>query len=197
MNLAYGRVSTIEQNEQRQTQAFLNAGIEQRFIFIDKCSGKNTERPELQKCLNTLRTGDTLYITELSRLARSTKDLFELLSFFEQNGVNLKALDNSADTTTPQGRLFFGIMAVFAQFERELILERQRQGIELAKQKGLYKGRKKLTMPLENMLDELNVGFGIINKSQFCKKYNISRSSFYKYFGYDKSTKHYYFKTIF
>lgn len=140
MLVGYSRVSTVEQNEARQLEKLKELGCEK--IYIDKCSGKNTNRPEFNKMMDYVREGDVVYVTEWSRLSRSTMDLLTTLNSLENKGVIVKSIKENFDTSTPQGKLILTVFAAISQFERELILQRQAEGIEIAKQQGKYKGRK-------------------------------------------------------
>ena len=150
MVVAYVRVSTTEQSEGRQMEALKELGIEK--YFIEKVSGKNIARAEFQKMMDFLREGDTLYVTEWSRLSRSTSDLLHTIKILEQKGVKVVSLKENFDTSSAQGKLVLTIFAALAEFEREMILERQREGIALARQAGKYKGRRE--KELENF-DEI------------------------------------------
>ncbi len=143
--VAYVRVSTAEQNEARQREALAVQGIDK--WFIEKASGKNTNRPEFQKMLDWVREGDTIYIHDLSRIARSTKDLLELLDVLREKGVSLVSDKESIDTSTATGKLLVTMVAAINEFERANLLERQREGIAIAKRDGKYKGRKAVTVP--------------------------------------------------
>ena len=141
MKVAYVRVSTIEQNEARQIEALEKHGIEK--WFTEKVSGKNTtDRPELNNMIDFVREGDTVYIHDFSRLARSTKDLLEIVEKLTAKGVHLVSNKENVDSSTPAGKLMLTMIGAIAQFERENMLERQREGIQIAKRNGAYKGRK-------------------------------------------------------
>ena len=140
MKVGYSRVSTVEQNEARQLEKLKELGCEK--IYIDKCSGKNTNRPEFNKMIDYVREGDTVYVTEWSRLSRSTMDLLTTLNRLEEKGVVVKSVKENFDTSTPQGKLILTVFAAISQFEREIILQRQAEGINIAKQQGKYKGRQ-------------------------------------------------------
>ena len=142
---AYVRVSTAEQNEARQREALAVRGIDK--WFIEKASGKNTDRPEFQKMLDWVREGDTIYIHDLSRIARSTKDLLDLLDVLREKGVALVSGKESIDTSTATGKLLVTMVAAINEFERANLLERQKEGIAIAKREGKYKGRKAVTVP--------------------------------------------------
>ena len=146
MKIGYVRVSTVEQHEERQVVELQEkVGIER--TFIDKLSGKNTERPELQKMIDFAREGDTIYVSEFSRLARSTKDLLDIVQKLKDKGVQVVSLKENFDTTTPAGELAMTLFAAIATFERKIMLERQKEGIALAKARGVYRGRKQKPKP--------------------------------------------------
>lgn len=140
-NLAYVRVSTVEQNEERQIE-----GLSKRYQidkwFTEKKSGKNTDRPELQKMLDYMRKGDTIYIWDFSRISRSTKDLLALIEDFQAKGVNLVSAKENLDTTTPTGKLMVTMIAAINEFERTNLLERQAEGIAIAKREGKFRKKE-------------------------------------------------------
>ena len=144
-SVAYVRVSTVDQNDERQREALGKYKIDK--WFCEKASGKNADRPQLQAMLDYIRDGDTVYVSEFSRLGRSTSDLLEIVKKIEEKGARLTSLKETFDTSTPTGRLQLTMLAAIAQFEREMILERQKEGIEIAKREGKYKGRKKIVVP--------------------------------------------------
>ncbi len=145
--VGYARVSTIEQNEARQIKLLKSYGCEK--IFLDKVSGKTTDRPQLQAMFDYVREGDTVIVSEYSRLARSTKDLLEIIQDLQKGNVTVKSDKENLDTSTPQGKLMLTIFAGLAEFEREIMLQRQREGIAIAKAKGKYKGRTPVKKPKE------------------------------------------------
>ena len=142
MKVAYIRVSTVEQNTGRQEEAMKDKGIER--VFLEKASGKDTHRPELQNMLEFIREGDIVYIESFSRLARNTKDLLDLVEQIEKKGASIVSLKEGFDLTTSAGKMMLTMLGAIYQFERDCILERQKEGIALAKQEGKYKGRKKI-----------------------------------------------------
>lgn len=179
MKFAYVRVSTEEQNEARQVEALKKHGIDR--WFIEKVSGKNMERPELKNLLKTVQSGDTVYIHDFSRLARSTKDLLELVETFQKSGVHLVSNKENLDTSTPTGKLMLTMIAAINEFERQNMLDRQHEGIEIAKAKGIYKGRK----PIEydaRLFDILNkqVQEKVLTVSQAAAELGISRQKWYR-----------------
>ena len=144
-NLAYIRVSTVEQNEERQKAALQKYSLDR--WFIEKASGKDLNRPMLQEMLEYIREDDVVYVEEFSRLGRSTADLLATVRKIEDAGARFVSLKEQFDTTTPAGRLQMTMMAAIAEFERDMILERQREGIAIAKAAGKYKGRKEINVP--------------------------------------------------
>lgn len=149
MKLGYIRVSTMEQNESRQIKALLEQGIEKDNLYIDKQSGKNTDRHKLKELLSFVRRGDCIIVESISRIARNTKDLLSIVDELQQKQVDFISLKESIDTTTPQGKFMLTVFAAMAELERENILERQREGIEIAKQAGKYQGRKPVEFDTE------------------------------------------------
>lgn len=145
MNIAYIRVSTVEQNEGRQVEGLKKYNIDK--MFMEKVSAKDTNRPELKKMLEFAREGDTIYIHSLDRLARSTKDLLELTEQLQAKGIHLVSNKENIDTTTPTGKLMLTMIGAINEFERANLLERQREGIEIAKAEGKFKGRKEIDFP--------------------------------------------------
>lgn len=172
MNLAYVRVSTVEQNEERQIEALKKFNIEK--WFTEKVSGKNMDRPKLQEMLDFCREGDTIYIHDFSRLARSTKDLLDIVERLKKKGVHLVSNKENIDSSTPQGKLMLTMIAAIYEFERENMLERQREGIAIAKREGKFKGRKPLELDGFDKYYELYVSRQI-TKSEMARKLNISR----------------------
>ena len=143
--VAYIRVSTIEQNTESQRAVLSKIKIDR--YFEEKISGKNAKRPELQAMLEYVREGDTVYVKDLSRLARNTKDLLNIVEYLTNKGVALKSIKENIDTSTNFGKLMITFLAAIYEFERANLLERQKDGIAVAKKEGKYKGRKKITKP--------------------------------------------------
>ena len=141
MRVAYIRVSTEEQHLDRQREALKQYRIER--WYEEKISGKNMDRPKLKEMMDFIREGDIVYIHDFSRLARSTKDLLEILDRLKEKKVTLVSNKESFDTSTATGKLMLTMIAAINEFERQNILERQAEGIAQAKKKGVYKGRKK------------------------------------------------------
>ena len=140
MRVGYVRCSTVEQNEARQLKMMEEQGAEK--LFIDKASGKNTDRIAFKEMMAFVRAEDIVIVESISRIARNTRDLLSIVSDLTEKGVEFVSLKESIDTTTPQGRFMLTVFGALAELERENILERQREGIEIAKSDGKYKGRK-------------------------------------------------------
>ena len=136
--LGYVRVSTIEQHDERQKEALKVYGIDR--WYEEKISAKDTNRPKLQEMLDYCREGDTIYVHDFSRLARTTKDLLEIVEYLERKGVSLVSNKENLDTGTPTGKLMLTMIGAIAEFERQNLLERQREGIAIAKKEGRYRG---------------------------------------------------------
>lgn len=139
MNIAYVRVSTAEQNEQRQIDALKCCGIDR--WFTEKVSGKDTNRPQLQAMLDFAREGDTIFVHDFSRLARSTSDLLRIVELLKRKKIHLVSNKENIDTATPTGKLMLTMIGAINEFERQNLLERQREGIAIARANGKYKGR--------------------------------------------------------
>lgn len=143
MIIGYARVSTLDQNLDRQIDQLQAAGCER--IYQEKITGTRRERPELDRMIEALREGDTIVVCELTRLSRSVKDLFSLVDQFQQIGANIKSLKEPwLDTTTAQGKLMFTIFSGISQFERDLIQMRTKEGLEAARARGRKGGRPKV-----------------------------------------------------
>lgn len=189
MNIAYVRVSTVEQNEARQIEALEKYNIEK--WFKEKVSGKNTERKELKNMLEFAREGDTIYVLDFSRLARSVKDLLDITEKLKEKNINLISLKENLDTSTPTGKLLLTMIGAIDEFERANLLERQREGIAIAKKKGLYKGRQPSKIDKDLFEDAYNQYMTRkINKNQFTKMIGVTWPTA------DKLIKAYQAKTI-
>lgn len=178
-NLAYVRVSTVEQNEERQIKALEKFGIDR--WYIEKVSAKDTNRAKLQEMLNHSRAGDNIYIHSFDRLARSTKDLLDITEQLEKKDVNLISVKENLDTSTPTGKMLLTMIGAINEFERTNLLERQREGIAIAKAKGKFKGRQKMKLndrKYTDLLEEMNKGY--ITKVEMADRLGISRATLYR-----------------
>jgi DNA invertase Pin-like site-specific DNA recombinase len=177
--VGYIRVSTLDQNTQRQLD-----GIPLDKTFIDKVSGKDINRPQLQAALNHVRQGDTLVVHSMDRLARNVEHMLRLVRELNEKGVSVEFVKENmvftAGKEDPRGALMFTMLSAFAQFERALIKERQREGIALAKAEGKYRGRKPMLSPNKVALLRQRVTEGA-NKSKLAEELGISRETLYQY----------------
>lgn len=184
MNIGYARVSKFDQSVLKQIQQLEQEGCEK--IFEEKITGTKIERPELDKLLEQLRKDDIVMVTELTRLSRSTKDLFKLVEIIEEKGANIRSLKEQwLDTTTPYGKLMFTIIAGLSQFERDLISQRTKESLEVARARGRKGGR-----PAK---DKIKIDLAI--KMYTSKEYSlneiieatgISKTTLYRYINLDK-----------
>lgn len=182
MKIGYARVSTQDQNLEMQLDALQKAGCEK--IFQEKASGVKSDRPQLAAMQQDLRKGDIIYIYKLDRLGRSLKHLLELTSDFEKREIGLVSIHDHMDTTTAQGRLIFNIFASLAEFERDLIRERTRSGLEAARARGRKGGRsrglskeaEKTAMLAQTLYNERKLGV-----NEIAADLKISKMTLYKY----------------
>ena len=144
-NIAYIRVSAIDQNEGRQIEMMKGYNIDE--TFTEKASGKDTDRPQLQAMIKFARKDDTIYVESFSRLARNTIDLLNLIDTMTKKGIKVISIKEGLDSSTPSGKLMLTMIGAIATFERDNMLERQREGIALAKAEGKYKGRQAKSLP--------------------------------------------------
>lgn len=180
MNIGYVRVSTAEQNEDRQIEAISKAVSHIDKWFTEKVSGKNTEREQFRQMMEFVREGDEVYVLDWSRLSRSTKDLLDTIEKLGNKGVKLVSLKENFDTSTPTGKLMLGLISSINQYERENLLERQREGIEIAKQKHIYKGRARKEFD-EALLNEVitKVKSKTMTVLEAARKLNVTRPTVY------------------
>jgi len=176
MRVAYVRVSTVEQNEARQTEALEKFNIEK--WYVEKVSAKDTKREQLQLMLDFVREGDEVFVMDFSRLSRSVQDLLDIVDLLNDKNVKLVSLKENLDTSTPTGKLMLTVIGAIAEFERQNILERQREGIAIAKREGKYKGRK--AMELENFMEVYEEWKnGLITAVAAANILGINRGTFY------------------
>ena len=173
MIIGYARVSTQDQNPQLQRDALQEAGCEQ--VFEECVTGTNRERPELQACLRTLRDGDTLVVWKLDRLARSLKDLVELIHELNERGVGFRSLTEAIDTTSAGGKLVFHIFGALAEFEHSLIRERTLAGLASARARGRKGGRRPVMSAADVRKAAAMLADPEITKTEVAKHFGVSR----------------------
>ena len=177
MKIGYIRVSTQEQNTIRQEVLMEALGVDE--VYIDRMSGKNTNRPELQKMMEYVRKGDTVIVESISRFARNTRDLLELVEQLTARGVEFVSKKEAIDTTTPTGKFMLTVFGAVAELEREYILQRQREGIAIAKEQGKYKGRKPIVVP---EFEQVTAKWrnGTITAAEAMRMLHMSKTTFYR-----------------
>ena len=177
--IGYIRVSTEHQETARQQEIMCDYQVDR--IFSEKLSGANTDRPQLHAMLDYVRVGGTLYIESISRLGRSTKDLLNIIDTLTEKGVTLVSHKEKIDTDTPSGKFMLTVFAALSQLEREQLKQRQREGIEIAKTQGKYKGRK----PIEIDWTKFGQLYGEwraknITGRDFMRRMGLSANTFYR-----------------
>lgn len=177
MRIGYVRISTREQNTARQDELMERLGVDK--VYTDKLSGKSTDRPELQKMMDFVREGDVVVVESFSRFARNTRDLLDLTATLEAKGVPFISQKETIDTSTPAGRFMLTVFAALAELERETMLERQAEGIAIAKAEGRMTGRPKKA---EDTFVEVYLDWkaGKISASEGARQLGISRSTWYR-----------------
>ena len=177
MKIGYVRVSTEEQNTARQEIMLRELGVDE--LFVDRASGKNADRPELNRMMNFVRRGDTVIVESISRFARNTRDLLDLVEQLIAKQVEFVSRKEAIDTTTPTGKFMLTVFAAVAELEREYILQRQREGIAIAKQQGKYRGRPPKVYPdFERIAARWQKG--AITAVQAMKQLGMSKTRFYE-----------------
>ena len=177
MKIGYIRISTTDQNTARQELLMEQLGVDE--VYIDRMSGKNTNRPELQKMMEYVRRGDTVIVESISRFARNTRDLLELAEQLSSKGVEFVSKKEAIDTTTPTGKFMLTVFGAVAELEREYILQRQREGIAIAKANGVYKGRKPIQPPdFEKVMARWQRRE--ITAAEAMRQMGMSKSTFYR-----------------
>ena len=178
LKIGYIRVSTQEQNTVRQEVLMKDLGVDE--LYIDKSSGKSTDqRLELKKMMGYVRRGDTVVVESISRFARNTRDLLELVEQLSTKGVEFVSQKEAIDTTTPTGKFMLTIFGAVAELEREYILQRQREGIAIAKAEGVYTGRKPIQRPNFDQVVKLWQG-GEITAVDAMRRLDLKPSTFYR-----------------
>lgn len=173
MIIGYARVSTQDQNPQLQLDALAKAGCEQ--VYHEKATGKFRDRPELISCLRSMRKGDTLAVWKLDRLARSLKDLVEIIHDLDSRGVGFRSLTESIDTTSAGGRLIFHVFGALAEFEHSLIRERTVAGLVAARARGRKGGRKPTMSKADVRKAAAMLADPKITKTEIAKHFGVSR----------------------
>lgn len=186
MKIGYARVSTKDQNLYLQKDALQKEGCE--MIFEEKASGTKSDRPQLVKMIDQLRSGDVVIVWKLDRLGRSLRDLINCVSRIQEKGAGFKSLHDSIDTTTPHGKLTFHIFAALAEFERDIISERTKAGLESARARGRKGGRPK---GLSKKAKDKAIIAGSLYKEgkpvqDICHHLNIAKSTLYRYLAYQE-----------
>ena len=178
MNYAYIRVSTVEQNEARQLEAMKKYDIPEKNYYIEKISGKDTNRPKLQELLATVQEGDVIHIHDFSRLSRSVSDLLKLVETLQEKGVTLISNKENLDTSTATGKLMLTMIGAINEFERANMLERQKEGVALARKKGTY---DKLDIDMDRVAEmKEQIAAHKLSVSAAAKELGISRISMYR-----------------
>ena len=175
--IGYIRVSTQEQNTIRQEVLMETLGVDE--VYIDRMSGKDTNRPELQKMMEYVRKGDTVIVESISRFARNTRDLLELVERLTAKGVEFVSKKEAIDTTTPTGKSMLTVFGAVAELEREYILQRQREGIAIAKANGIYRGRKPVQRPEFDQVVALWRS-GELTAAEAMRRLDMKSSTFYR-----------------
>lgn len=179
MKIGYVRVSTEEQNTARQEALMQELGVEK--VYLDKASGKSKDRPALDEMIAFVREGDTVIVESISRFARNTKDLLNLVEKLIEKKVEFVSKKEAIDTTTPTGRFMLTVFGAMAQLERDQILQRQAEGIAIAKAEGKYKGRKPIEVDEALFQEQYRAWKNEETSPKFiCKKLGISRPTFYR-----------------
>ena len=177
MKIGYIRTSTADQNTARQEVLMQELGVDQ--VFIDRMSGKSTDRPELKRMMSFVREGDTVIVESISRFARNTRDLLDLVEQLTAKQVEFVSKKESIDTTTPSGKFMLTIFGAVAELEREYILQRQKEGIAIAKANGVYKGRKPIQHPeFDTVVTQWRKGK--ITAAEAMRRLGMSSSTFYR-----------------
>lgn len=161
----------------RQEVLMQELGVDE--VYIDRLSGKNTDRPELKKMMDYVRKGDTVIVESISRFARNTRDLLELIEKLSEKGVEFVSKKEAIDTTTPTGKFMLTVFGAVAELEREYILQRQQEGIAIAKAEGKYRGRKPIERSNFDAVEKLWRA-GTISAAEAMRRLDMSRSTFYR-----------------
>ena len=179
MKYGYGRVSTKEQELARQEDLFTRMEIDERYRFMEKMTGTKANRPQLERLKGEVREGDKVYLESLSRLGRSTKDLLALIDYFQNKGVTIVSDKENIDTSTSAGKMMTTVMRALAEFERDLIVERTKEGLEAARARGRKGGRKPKSEK------DIKIALSLYDSkehsiAEICKRCNLSQGTLYK-----------------
>lgn len=179
MKIGYIRVSTEEQNTIRQEILMKEMGVDK--VFVDKMSGKNTKRPQLEAMMSYVREGDVVVVSEIARFARNTRDLLKLIDDLTKKGVQFESQKEKIDTTTPTGQFMLTIFGAVAELERQYILARQREGVDAAKAAGIYKGRVPIKVDEKQFEEEYRLWkSGQITAVTAMKHLGLKANTFYR-----------------
>lgn len=180
MKIGYGRVSRLDQNPEAQTDALQAAGCER--LFIEQISSRKKDRPQLLAANSHLRTGDTLVVWKLDRLARSTLELAQMADDFKTRGIHLQVITQGVDTSTPTGKLLYDILAGVAEFERSLIAERTAAGLAAARERGRIGGRPASLSPEKKAMVETMLQNPDLPVTKIAATVGVSRATLYRQF---------------
>jgi DNA invertase Pin-like site-specific DNA recombinase len=181
--IGYARVSTQEQNLDAQLDALRHCDK----VFTDKATGAKVERPGLDQCLKYLRSGDVLVVKKLDRLARSLKNLIHLVETLRERNIEMQSIDDSIDTSTPQGKFFFHVFGAVAEFERDLIRQRTKDGVAAARARGRVGGRPSKMTPEKKAAIASLLKSGM-NPMDVAHQVGVSKATLYKYFPRGKAS---------
>ncbi|MCX6495198.1 MAG: recombinase family protein [Actinobacteria bacterium] len=174
----YGRVSTVDQNLQAQHDALNAAGVDR--VFVEKITGTKASRPELDRVRAQLREGDTLVVTRMDRLGRSAKDLLTIVAELDGLGVDLEILEQNIDTKTPEGKLFFTMVAGFAEFEHAIMVARTKDGLAAARARGRVGGRKPKLTPAQVQTVKRLYEDRVLSVTEIATQFNVTRPTVYR-----------------
>lgn len=196
MLIGYARVSKSDgsQNLDLQIDALKKQGVQEDYIYTDLASGKKDDRPGLQSCLKSLRAGDTLIVWKLDRLGRNLRHLVSIVHDLNEKGIAFKVLSGQGaniDTSTPNGKLIFGIFAALAEFERDLISERTKAGLVAARARGRKGGAKHVLTKAQVRLAQAAMGNKETVVSELCKELGITKPTLYRYVSPDGELREY------
>lgn len=179
--IGYARVSTEDQSAQMQIDALLAAGVPERWVYTETVSGVSKRRRQLDLAIKCCRKDDTLVVWKLDRVGRSMLDLLKRMQQLDDKGVNFRSLTEGIDTSTPAGRLIFHVIGALAQFERDLVVERTREGVRARIARGLpHGGQTKMTPEMRaKVLGMMREGKGV---TEICKALKISSGTIYNHF---------------